>query len=126
MVTSSKADKRPELTPEEFVLKAIKSLREGTRGKGIHTVWSGFNKAFRDYFGDKADPIAITTQMRKDGQIAVLLAKGGVKLYIRTDLTEKTLEKHDSEWAERDSGESYKKPAKSGGSGTDALSKIVG
>ena len=39
-----------KLTHQEFVVKAIPTLR--TEGfKGIHTVYSGFNNAFKAYFG---------------------------------------------------------------------------
>jgi len=89
------------LTPEEFVLRAIRNLKT-EKYKGVHVVHSGFNRAFRDYFGDEADPIGTTTQMRKDGKIAVFLTKGGASLYLREDLKESTLSRHDAEWEKRD------------------------
>ena len=43
-----------KLSHEEFVKKAIVSLRkEGF--KGIHTVYSGFNNAFKKYFDGLAE-----------------------------------------------------------------------
>jgi hypothetical protein len=39
-----------KLTEEEFVIQAIKKLRKEPY-RGIHSVYSGFNEAFRKYFG---------------------------------------------------------------------------
>ncbi len=89
------------LTPEAFVLKAIVALRNG-KSKGVHVVRSGFNKDFREYFGNEADPIETTTRMRKEGKIAVFLSRGGASLYLRTDLREPTLVRHDADWVRRD------------------------
>jgi hypothetical protein len=33
-----------QLTPEQFVMRAIETLRNSAKSKGIHTVFSGFNK----------------------------------------------------------------------------------
>ncbi len=41
-----------KLSSEEFVKKAIVSLRKDGY-KGIHTVYSGFNDAFKKYFEGK-------------------------------------------------------------------------
>ena len=67
------------LTQAEFVKKAIVSLRKSPY-KGIHSVYSGFNEAFRTYFND--DPIKWTTQLAKEGVIETRPARGGVMLYI--------------------------------------------
>ncbi|MBP9669412.1 MAG: hypothetical protein KBE09_03930 [Candidatus Pacebacteria bacterium] len=102
MVKSSNTNGSPQkLTPEEFVLKAITALRT-EKSKGIHVVRSGFNKGFREYFGNDADPIQTTTRMRQEGKIAVFLSKGGASLYLRTDLRDSTLTRHDEDWAKRD------------------------
>lgn len=72
-----------KLSHEEFVKKAIVSLRkEGY--KGIHTVYSGFNEAFKKYYGDE-DPIKITNQLAQEGKIALRPVKGGVMLYLTED-----------------------------------------
>lgn len=64
---------------EEFIKKAIVTLRkEGY--KGIHTVYSGFNEAFKKYFGE--DPIGVTNQLAQDGKIVIRPVKGGVMLYL--------------------------------------------
>ena len=49
-----------KLTQAEFVKKAIVSLRKNPY-KGIHSVYSGFNEAFRAYFNE--DPIKWTNQV---------------------------------------------------------------
>ncbi|MBI5056763.1 MAG: hypothetical protein HZB61_09130 [Nitrospirae bacterium] len=69
-----------KLSHEEFIKKAIVSLRkEGY--KGIHTVYSGFNTAFKKYF-DGEDPIKVTNQLASEGKIVVRPVKGGVMLYL--------------------------------------------
>jgi len=68
------------LDHEEFVKKAIVSLKkEGF--KGIHTVYSGFNDAFKKYYGGES-PIEATNKLAKDGKIVLRTVKGGVMLYL--------------------------------------------
>jgi hypothetical protein len=72
-----------KLSKEEFVKKAVVSLRkEGY--KGIHTVYSGFNEAFKKYF-EGEDPIKTTTQLAKENKIIIRPVKGGVMLYLPED-----------------------------------------
>ncbi|MCD6309614.1 MAG: hypothetical protein J7M18_02805, partial [Candidatus Eremiobacteraeota bacterium] len=66
-------------TVEEFVIRAIETLREGNY-KGIHTVYSGFNEAFRKYFPN-LDLVKTIDQLVNDGKIARRPGKGGVVLY---------------------------------------------
>jgi hypothetical protein len=67
-----------KLSKEEFIKKAIVSLRkEGY--KGIHTVYSGFNEAFKQYF-DGDDPIQATNKLAGEGKIVIRPVKGGVML----------------------------------------------
>ena len=66
----------------EFIVRAIKKLRKPPY-KGIHTVYSGFNQAFREYF-DK-DPVEATTKLAEEGKIASRPVKGGVILYLPED-----------------------------------------
>ena len=69
-----------KLSQEEFIKKAVVSLRkEGY--KGIHTVYSGFNNAFKKYF-DNADPVEATNKLAKEGKIIIRPVKGGVMLYL--------------------------------------------
>lgn len=64
-----------KLTVEEFVVQAIKSLRMGDF-KGIHSVYSGFNEAFKKYFGQ--DPVQATNRLAEDKKIEIRPIKGGV------------------------------------------------
>lgn len=68
-----------KLTHGEFVKKAIVSLRRNPY-KGIHSVYSGFNEAFRAYFGD--DPVKCTNQLAAEGVIETRPARGGIMLYL--------------------------------------------
>ncbi len=68
-----------KLTQSEFVKKAIVSLRKDPF-KGIHSVYSGFNEAFRTYFTE--DPIKWTTQLAAEGIIQTRPVRGGVMLYL--------------------------------------------
>lgn len=72
-----------KLTHEEFVKQAILKLRTGNY-KGIHTVYSGFNEAFRKYF-DGASPVEITNQLAQERKIVIRPVKGGVMLYLPED-----------------------------------------
>lgn len=72
-----------KLSYEEFVKKAIVTLRkEGF--KGIHTVYSGFNEAFKKYY-ENVNPIETTTKLAEEGKIVIRPAKGGVMLYLPED-----------------------------------------
>ncbi|MDQ7780226.1 MAG: hypothetical protein RDV41_11055 [Planctomycetota bacterium] len=73
-----------QLSYEDFIRKAIVTLR--TPGyKGMHTVFSGFNNAFKEYFkGD--DPVQVTTRLAKEGKIGIRPVKGGVMLYLPEDM----------------------------------------
>ncbi len=55
-----------KLTEEEFVLQAIKKLRKEPF-RGIHSVYSGFNEAFRKYFG--TNPVEATSRLAAAGKI---------------------------------------------------------
>jgi hypothetical protein len=68
---------------EEFVRKAIVSLRkEGY--KGIHTVYSGFNEAFKKYY-EGENPVEATNKLAQEGKIVIRPVKGGVMLYLPED-----------------------------------------
>ena len=72
-----------KMSHEEFIKKAIVSLRkEGY--KGIHTVYSGFNTAFKKYF-DNENPVEATNKLAKEGKIVIRPVKGGVMLYLLED-----------------------------------------
>lgn len=68
-----------KLTEEEFVVQAIKKLRKDPY-RGIHSVYSGFNEAFRKYFG--TNPIEATSRLAGEGKIETRPFKGGMMLFL--------------------------------------------
>ena len=68
-----------KLTEEEFVIQAIKKLRKEPF-RGIHSVYSGFNEAFRKYFG--TNPVEATSRLAAEGKIETRLFKGGVMFFL--------------------------------------------
>lgn len=75
---------KSKLGPEEFVKLAIARLRLENY-KGIHTVYSGFNEAFKKYF-EGQDPVQLTNRLAEDGKISIRPVKGGVVLYLPEDV----------------------------------------
>ena len=67
------------LTEEEFVTQAIRKLRKEPF-RGIHSVYSGFNEAFRKYFG--TSPVEATTKLASEGKIETRPFKGGMMLFL--------------------------------------------
>ena len=74
-------EEKPKLTEEEFVRKAVKKLRG--KYKGIHSVYSGFNTAFKKYFG--TNPVEATQRLVSEGKINIRPVKGGVMIYLPED-----------------------------------------
>jgi len=74
-------ENKPKLSEEEFVTRAIKKLRG--QYKGIHTVYSGFNEAFKKYYG--TNPIETTQKLAQEGKINIRPVKGGVMIYLPED-----------------------------------------
>ncbi len=72
-----------KLSHEEFIRQAILKLRNEPY-KGIHSVYSGFNEAFKKYFKGQ-DPVQVTTQLAEKGKISIRPVKGGVVLYLPED-----------------------------------------
>lgn len=72
---------KPRLSEEEFIRRAIKKLRGNY--KGIHSVYSGFNAAFKEYFG--TNPVDTTQRLAKEGKVRIRPVKGGVILYLPED-----------------------------------------
>ncbi len=68
------------LSSEEFIRLAVVRLR-AANFKGIHSVYSGFNEAFKKYF-EGADPIKATTEFAEAGRLVIRPAKNGVMLYL--------------------------------------------
>ena len=73
---------KSRLSEEEFVVRAINKLRKPPY-KGIHSVYSGFNQAFKDYFG--TNPVETTQRLTEEGRIVTRPARGGVMLYLPQD-----------------------------------------
>jgi hypothetical protein len=71
------------LSHEEFIRKAIVSLRK-ENFKGIHSVFSGFNNAFKKYF-EGENPVEVTNKLAEAGKIVIRPVKGGVMLYMPED-----------------------------------------
>jgi hypothetical protein len=72
-------EEEKKLTEEEFVVQAIKKLRKEPF-RGIHSVYSGFNEAFRKYFG--TNPVEATTKLAAEGKIETRPFKGGMMLFL--------------------------------------------
>src|SRR5439155_19200469 len=75
------------LPPEQFTLRAIERLR----GKypGLHTVYSGFNQAFRASY-PKLDPVAFTQALAAKGKIGVRIVRGGAMLFLSGELKDRS------------------------------------
>ncbi len=72
-------EEEKKLTEEEFVIQAIKKLRKDPF-RGIHSVYSGFNEAFRKYFG--TNPVEATSKLATEGKVETRPFKGGVMLFL--------------------------------------------
>lgn len=63
----------------KFTLDCIQATH--TKWGGMHTVFDGFNDAFRRQFPG-SDPVKVTTEMRDRGLVDMRYARGGVRLYL--------------------------------------------
>ena len=72
-----------KMIPEEFIRLAVVRLRNANF-KGIHSVYSGFNEAYRKYF-EGEDPVKATTDSAEAGKLVLRPAKNGVMLYLPED-----------------------------------------
>ena len=77
-----------KISHEEFVSLAILKLRTGNF-KGIHSVFSGFNEAFKLYF-EGENPTQITSKLAEDGKIIIRPTKRGVVLYLPDEAPQST------------------------------------
>ncbi len=73
------AEEERKLTEEEFIVQAIRKLRKDPF-RGIHSVYSGFNEAFRKYFG--TNPVEATSRLANERKIETRPFKGGVMLFL--------------------------------------------
>src|SRR4030043_1237796 len=72
-------EEEKKLTEEEFIVQAIRRLRKDPF-RGIHSVYSGFNEAFRKYFN--TNPIEATNRLAAEGKIGIRPFKGGAMLLL--------------------------------------------
>ena len=77
-----------KLSHEDFVKKAIVSLRKPGY-KGIHTVFSGFNEAFKRYF-EGENPVEVTQKLAEEEKIVLRPVKGGVMIYLPEEAPTRT------------------------------------
>ena len=79
------APKTQPKTHLEFIQTAFDTLRkvdaQGRQYAGLHTVYSGFNEAFRKYF-PKDDPIKVVENLKKSGELNVRPCRGGAMIYM--------------------------------------------
>ena len=75
----------------EFVSRAILKLRK--EGEvGIHSVRSGFNEAFLDYYG--YDPQGILGELIKQGFITTVPVEDGVMIYLLSEIESTENDQH--------------------------------
>ncbi len=98
-----------KMSEEEFVIRAIKKLAKPPY-KGIHSVYSGFNQAFREYFSK--DPVEFTKKLAAEGKIISRPVRGGATLYLPEDapsqskgVLSKILEEDDADKTQEDDTE---------------------
>ena len=72
-------EEEKKLSEEEFVVQAIRRLRKDPY-RGIHSVYSGFNEAFRKYFN--TNPVEATNRLAAEGKIETRPVKGGMMLFL--------------------------------------------
>lgn len=79
MSPRANANTPKKLSEAEFTCKAIKALRVPPY-RGIHTVYTGFNREFKNYFGK--NPVDATKELVAKGVITSRPVKGGALIYI--------------------------------------------
>jgi len=68
-----------KISEEEFVFRAIRRLRKPPYN-GIHSVYSGFNQAFKEHF--EKNPVEVTKKIAEEGKIVTRPVWGGGMMYI--------------------------------------------
>ena len=68
-----------KMSEEKFFTQAIKTLRNG-KSNGIHVTYSGFNGAYRDYYGK--EPRDAQVKLVEAGKIVIRPCKGGAMMYL--------------------------------------------
>lgn len=83
-------NREQKLSYEDFFRKAILRLRDLSKSRGIHSVFTGFNQVFREYFSE--DPVKVTQELASKGKIEIRPVKGGVMLYLPGEAPKRTVE----------------------------------
>ncbi len=101
--------KKEKISYEDFFKKGILKLRNVSKSRGIHSVFTGFNEAFRKHFGE--DPVSVTQELASKGKIEIRPVKRGVMIYLpgeapksRADLGKTALSKILNEPTEHNQG----------------------
>lgn len=78
-----------QITPKEFILRALKIAEREKGIARIHTVWDGLNAALRDYYGKDADVISMVNTLVKKGIIKGWPIKGGFMVALVSEIDKK-------------------------------------
>lgn len=80
-----------KLTESQFIVKAITSLRNDEKSAGIHSVFSGFNSAFKNYFEceSTAEAIEAVNEAVSAGLVETQFVRGGVMIYLAGEAPER-------------------------------------
>jgi hypothetical protein len=79
-MTEGDEGKQGKIPYEDFFRQAILNLRDLSKSRGIHCVFSDFNNAFRKYYGE--DPVKIAQQLASEGKIEIRPVRRGVMIYL--------------------------------------------
>lgn len=101
MATRRNSNSKSTQTDERrlWTLAAIVALRDESKSKGIHAVYSGYNTAYKAKFGEESK--GIIDAMEADGQLVKQFRKGGVMLYLPSDAPKADFAKANAERAQK-------------------------
>lgn len=71
-----------KLSYAEFTKRSIVALRDVTKSKGMHSVYSGFNQAFKEYYGEGVSPKDAVDSLHDAGTIVRQFRRGGAMLFL--------------------------------------------
>jgi hypothetical protein len=78
----------PDMSPEEFARYCILNLRDEKQSKGIHVVFSGFNKLMKECYGETVNPRDITNQLVQSGKLKIRYVRKGAMIYLPEDFVD--------------------------------------
>jgi len=79
---------KPKIGYEQFARTLITQLRDEKKSKGIHVVFSGFNNAMKQYYGDTVNPRDVTQALVNAGKLKIRYVKKGAMIYLPEDYKE--------------------------------------